>query len=649
MLGGLRLTVGAQTTTRFRTQKTAALLAYLACHPERAHAREVLVELLWPEDDPESGRHKLSVALSALRQQLEPPGGPDGAVLVTERAAVRLSPGAVVTDLAEFERALQAADRASAPDDRVPALVQAVDLYRGELLAGCYEDWALAEQRRLEEQFLGAIRQLVADLEQQGDLERAIQYAVRAVGIDHLREEAHAELMRLFAAAGRPGAALRAYEELGALVREEYDRPPSPRTEALAAEIRRAGAEASELQARQLPRGAEVEDSRAPRNGSRPPAGSPGASRGTAASGSSDVGARDHVSGAVQPLPFVEPVGGAVPLGSSFYLVRGTDAEFQSAITRGDSIVLVKGPAQVGKTSLLARGLQAARSQGTRVAHTDIQIFNAAQLASASTLLLAFAESLADELGLEPPPARAADSLGGPNVAFQRYLRRAVLARSEERVVWGLDGVDRLFGCDFGPEIFALLRAGHNERALDPEGPWSRLTLALASATEAHLFISDLNQSPFNVGTRLLLDDFTREEVAKLNRRCGSPLSRDGDVERFYQLVGGHPYLVRRGLHELAARRVDLAVLERTAGWGEGIFGDHLHRLLGSLSRDPDLCQALRGVLEGRHFADGRAFYRLRSAGVLAGEDPARPRLRCGLYATFLEQSLPPAAGEGDA
>jgi eukaryotic-like serine/threonine-protein kinase len=54
----------------------------------------------------------------------------------------------------------------------------------------------------------------------------------------------------------------------------------------------------------------------------------------------------------------LEPVGGAVPLDSKFYIVRSTDSEFQSAIARQDSIVLVKGARQVGKTSLLARGLQ---------------------------------------------------------------------------------------------------------------------------------------------------------------------------------------------------------------------------------------------------------------------------------------------------
>src|SRR4029434_1802258 len=107
----------------------------------------------------------------------------------------------------------------------------------------------------------------------------------------------------------------------------------------------------------------------------------------------------------------------------------------------------------------------------------------------------------------------------GPSSNFERYLRREALAEAAPPLVWGLDEVDRLSTCDFGSGVFGLFRSWHNKRALDPQGPWQQLTLAIAYATEAHLFITDLNQSPFNVGTRLALEDFNFEQVAELNRR----------------------------------------------------------------------------------------------------------------------------------
>src|SRR5438128_1944605 len=97
LLGGLRAERGSQVVTRFRTQKTGALLAYLAYHLHRGHgsgARDHLIELFWPEADLEAGRQSLSTALSWLRHLLEGPGLPPGAVLLTDRAAVQLNPEA---------------------------------------------------------------------------------------------------------------------------------------------------------------------------------------------------------------------------------------------------------------------------------------------------------------------------------------------------------------------------------------------------------------------------------------------------------------------------------------------------------------------------------------------------------------------------
>ncbi len=340
-----------------------------------------------------------------------------------------------------------------------------------------------------------------------------------------------------------------------------------------------------------------------------------------------------------EPHEELEPVGGAMPLASRFYVERRTDAEFQAAITRRDSIVLVKGARQVGKTSLLARSLQQARAAGARVALTDFQLFNAAQLASAESFLLALAKVLAEQLELAVAPAEVWDDELGPSMNFTRYLRRAVLGQTQAQLVWGMDEVDRLFACAFGNEVFGLFRSWHNARSLDPAGPWPRLTLALAYATEAHLFITDIHQSPFNVGTRLTLEDFTLDQVAELNRRYGAPLN-EAEVERFFGLVGGHPYLVRCGLHELMAQGASFEALAAQAAHDEGPFGDHLRRLLFALSQDAALCEVVRGLLQGQPCPTAESFYRLRSAGVVVGDAARAARPRCQLYASYLEEHL---------
>jgi serine/threonine protein kinase len=347
------------------------------------------------------------------------------------------------------------------------------------------------------------------------------------------------------------------------------------------------------------------------------------------------------------PLPHLtvapsalEPVSGAVPLDSFFYVVRPADREFEAAIGRGDSVVLVKGARQVGKTSLLARGLQQARGTGDRVILTDLEDLSASAMRSCEAFYLQVAESIADQLDLHVLLKQVWNADISPNRNFERYIRREVLSAVPTHVVWGMDEADRLFGSGFESEVFGLFRSWHNKRSLDPEGPWRRLTLAIAYATEVHLLIANLNQSPFNIGTCLALHDFELEQVADLNGRYGTPLRTAAELDVFFALVGGNPYLVRRGLHEMVTRHLRLDAFRKAADGEEGPFEDHLRRVLVLVERDPEIRDAVRDVLAGRPCPSTECFYRLRSAGIIVGESEHEARPRCGLYRTYLERHL---------
>lgn len=335
----------------------------------------------------------------------------------------------------------------------------------------------------------------------------------------------------------------------------------------------------------------------------------------------------------------IEPPGGALPLHSTLYISRSSDDEFCHAIARHDSIVLVKGARQMGKTSLLARGLEAARMVGAQILLIDFQHFGPAAFGTAAKLLLAMAELISYQIELRSPPHENWNDLLSPSSNFERFLKRGVLAQDESYFVLALDEVDRVFDHDYASEIFGLFRSWHNLRALDPNGPWCRLTIAIAYATEAHLFITDLNQSPFNVGTRLTLEDFSEEQLADLNGRYGGPLTKN-EIRRFHHLVGGHPYLAQKGLYEMYQHKTDLATLEQKADHDDGPFGDHLNRLLISLQQDQNLLQELRDfLLAGSSLSNG-AFYRFRSAGIISGQTADEARPRCDLYARYLKKHL---------
>jgi len=335
-----------------------------------------------------------------------------------------------------------------------------------------------------------------------------------------------------------------------------------------------------------------------------------------------------------------EPPGGAVPLESPYYIVQPVDLDFHAALDRQDSIVLVKGARQMGKTSLLARGLQQARKGGKTVAVFDFQKLNQVNLAEISSLYKSLGAMAADQLNLEVYPEDVWRPERAPSVNFERYIRREVQEKTEGHLILAMDEVDRLFSCPFASEVFGLFRSWHNERASDPSGPWRRLTLAIVYATEAQLFITDQNQSPFNVGTRLELHDFGIEQVEKLNHLYKDPIQSSDDLKRFYSMLNGQPYLTRQGLYELANHGKSLDELLALADTDEGPFGDHLRRILVLLVRDKKLLGMVQGLVHGEPITDPTSFYRLRSGGLITGTSAQDSRFRCGIYRTYLARHL---------
>src|SRR2546423_1256989 len=95
LLGGIRATCEDRVVSHFETRRAASLLAFLACHRKRPHPREVLAEMLWPDEDMEATRDRLRQALSALRRALEPEGVEAGSVLQADRSEVSLAEDAV--------------------------------------------------------------------------------------------------------------------------------------------------------------------------------------------------------------------------------------------------------------------------------------------------------------------------------------------------------------------------------------------------------------------------------------------------------------------------------------------------------------------------------------------------------------------------
>ena len=335
----------------------------------------------------------------------------------------------------------------------------------------------------------------------------------------------------------------------------------------------------------------------------------------------------------------LEPVGGAVPPDSPFYVQRECDADLLLALDAQESILLVKGARQIGKTSLLAQGMRHSRAAGCRVAITDFQKFHTAQMASDETFYRLLAATLARQLKYSYDFASNWDPIFGANLNMENFLRD-LLDASDTPLIWYMDEVDKLFAAPFASDFFGLVRSWHNSRSTEPGGTWSHLTVVIAYATEAHLFIQDLNQSPFNVGRRLNLEDFNLQQTIDLNGRYGGPLSSYAETESLYALIGGQPFLTRAALDALAAHRETLATLLERADSDDGPFNDHLKRILISVSRLPEVSDYAQTVLAGTALPHQDAYYRLLSAGIVRQNSAGEIVFRCALYRRYLQRLL---------
>lgn len=339
------------------------------------------------------------------------------------------------------------------------------------------------------------------------------------------------------------------------------------------------------------------------------------------------------------PDHHLEPAGGAVPPDSAFYVRRDADLEVSNAIRARESLVLIRGPRQFGKTSLIGQGVKLADELGWRHLSTDFQMISSAQLNDADRFARMLAATMARQLGIKYDFDEDWQEVFGPNMNLSNFLRD-ILSSLDTPLVWFMDEADRLFYASYSSSFFSLVRSWHNSRATDPRGPWGRFTIVLSYATEARLFIRDMNQSPFNVGRHVTMRSFSLEEVAFLNERYGSPVKQWSDMQALHHLVAGQPFLIRSAFDMLVSGSVDLPTLIATADDEDGPFSDHLKRLLIAVSRFPNVLHAMKSSLGLEEHADPESVARLIAAGVLRNDANGQAVPACDLYARYLKAQI---------
>lgn len=348
--------------------------------------------------------------------------------------------------------------------------------------------------------------------------------------------------------------------------------------------------------------------------------------------------ARSSATPPVSPLNLDNPEG-SVSLDSPLYIDRPPiESECYQTIVKPGALIRIKSPRQMGKTSLLQRILYQAKEQGYQTAYLNFQSADGSSLTNIDELLQWFCGEITNELNLEDRLGEYWKGVLGSKNKSTKYFQRYLLSDSDLPLVLGLDEVDQIFQhSEIATDFFGLLRAWH-ERGKNEE-IWKKLRLVISHSQEVYIPLN-INQSPFNVGLPIELPELNQRQVTDLVNRHQLNLSNQ-EICDLMEMVGGHPYLVRVALYQIARGRITLDGLLKVAPTEEGPYYDHLRRHLVNLEKDAQLAATIRQVINSEkpiEIHTGEAF-KLRSMGLIKFQGNAVIPL-CGLYRQYFSHRL---------
>lgn len=325
---------------------------------------------------------------------------------------------------------------------------------------------------------------------------------------------------------------------------------------------------------------------------------------------------------------------------SELYVERfGIEFLCYETLLQPGSLIRIKAPKLMGKTSLMERVLVKVAKQGYRTVNLSLEMADRkTHFTNLNKFLRWFCLNLSRELGLPNQLDNYWDEEGmGAKVSCTTYLEEYLLAANDSPLVLFLDDVDVLFPYpEVYEDFFGLLRSWY-EKARSREN-WKKVRLAIAHATDVYIRLN-INQSPFNVGLPIELPELTKEQVQIFARQYG--LVEDSSlVDPLMQLVGGHPYLLQQAFSHLKNYPdVTLEQLLAEATTDAGIYRHHLREYWLSLQQEPKLMAAFQTVVTSTKPVrlETISAYQLQSMGLvkLSGNQ-VEPR--CQLYRSYFTE-----------
>ncbi|MFB2834177.1 AAA-like domain-containing protein [Floridanema evergladense] len=338
--------------------------------------------------------------------------------------------------------------------------------------------------------------------------------------------------------------------------------------------------------------------------------------------------------------------GAPLAINSKFYIPRPPVEELiYEEITKPGSLVRIKAPRKMGKSSLVLRVVAHADSLNYCTVSIDFRQADRAVFEHIDKFLRWFSANLCLELELESKLDNYWNEEIGSKVSCTVYWQSYLLEQIQTPLLLVLNEVNRIFEYpEIAQEFLPLLRYWHEQGKYTEV--WQKLRFVVVYSTEIYVPIK-LNQSPFNIGLPLKLPPFTPEQVQELALRYDLDWTDQLKTKRLMTLLGGHPYLLQLAFYHLYRQDVAFKELLQQAATESGIYEEYLRYTLATVQAEPELEVALQQVIKSEEPVklDPELAYKLESMG-LVNMDGDRVVPSCELYRLYFGRKLLPSQEE---
>lgn len=237
LLGNFHMAEGETAVSPLTTARLQTFFCFLLIHAKQPLPRHYIAALLWPDSTESQARTNLRKAIHQLRNQFPTT---DRLFHINSKVIQWRADAPAMVDIHQFAHCVAQANTLKNNQQTriIEMLEKAVDLYQGNLLPACYEEWISAPREHFATQYLQALDQLVQLLTEKNNYDQAIVYCLKLLAHDSLHEASYRRLIRLYGLAGNRAKALEAYQQCVTVLHEEMDIAPSAATQAVYAQVK---------------------------------------------------------------------------------------------------------------------------------------------------------------------------------------------------------------------------------------------------------------------------------------------------------------------------------------------------------------------------------------------------------------------------